>query len=177
MPAQRQPSNARVIVVGAGAGGLAAALDLAARGVDVMVLERAQQPGGKMRQVEVGGASMDAGPTVFTMRWVFDELLAHAGTQLDDQLRLTRAEVLARHAWDATSRLDLFSDIEGSAEAISEFAGPAEARGYRAFCVRAREVYAAVVGPNLGVDYAGANGTIVARDIRDALHWSAPVLD
>ncbi|MEJ8851024.1 1-hydroxycarotenoid 3,4-desaturase CrtD [Variovorax rhizosphaerae] len=141
MTVQRQQSDARVVVVGAGVGGLAAALDLAARGVDVLVLERALQPGGKMREVEVGGARMDAGPTVFTMRWVLDELLAHAGTQLDDHLRLTRAEVLARHAWDASSPLDMFSDIERSAEAIGTFAGPGEARGYRAFCARAREIY------------------------------------
>jgi 1-hydroxycarotenoid 3,4-desaturase len=69
----------RVIIVGAGVGGLCAALALAARGVDVTVLERAPRPGGKMREVMVGGKPIDAGPTVFTMRWVFEELMAEAG--------------------------------------------------------------------------------------------------
>jgi 1-hydroxycarotenoid 3,4-desaturase len=65
-------ADPRVIVVGAGMGGLAAAVDLARRGAQVTVLERAAAPGGKMRRVEVVGAGLDGGPTVFTMRWVWD---------------------------------------------------------------------------------------------------------
>ena len=61
----------RVVIIGAGIGGLAAAVELSARGFDVTLLERAQTPGGKMREVEAGGLHIDAGPTVFTMRWVF----------------------------------------------------------------------------------------------------------
>ncbi len=88
----------RVIVVGAGIGGLAAAVDLAASGFDVTVLERGAAPGGKMRELDAGGAAIDSGPTVFTMRQVFDELFAAAGTSVDDELRLERADRLARHA-------------------------------------------------------------------------------
>ncbi|WP_077002269.1 1-hydroxycarotenoid 3,4-desaturase CrtD [Variovorax sp. KK3] len=139
----------RVLVVGAGIGGLAAALDLASRGLEVRVLERAPTPGGKLREVEIGGVRMDAGPTVFTMRWVFDELLAHAGARLEDQLSLQRAEVLARHAWDDGSRLDLFADVERSADAIGSFAGADAARGYRAFCDRARQIHDALEHPFL----------------------------
>ena len=52
----------RILVVGAGIGGLVAALDLAVAGRDVLVLEQAAAPGGKMRQVAVGGKQIDAGP-------------------------------------------------------------------------------------------------------------------
>ncbi|MFX6930184.1 FAD-dependent oxidoreductase, partial [Acinetobacter baumannii] len=69
----------RVAIVGAGIAGLVSAFALAARGLDVTVLERASAPGGKMRQVAIGGSGIDSGPTVFTMRWVFDELFAAAG--------------------------------------------------------------------------------------------------
>ncbi len=103
-------SRGRVVVVGAGVGGLVAALDLAARGVEVLVLERAAAPGGKMREVEVGGAAIDAGPTVFTMRWVFDELFDAAGAALADHLTLQPLDVLARHAWRDDQRLDLYAD-------------------------------------------------------------------
>ncbi len=134
----------RVVVIGAGIGGLAAALLLAARGLAVTVVERAEGPGGKMREVAIGGARIDAGPTVFTMRWVLDELLAEAGARLDEHLTLRPAGLLARHAWDDGAVLDLFADLDRSAEAIGAFAGGAAADGYRAFCARARAVYGAL---------------------------------
>jgi 1-hydroxycarotenoid 3,4-desaturase len=131
----------RIVVIGAGIGGLVAALELAARGLDVLVLERAGAPGGKLRVVEAGGALIDSGPTVFTLRPVFEEVFAAAGESLSDHLTLRPLERLARHAWGGQDRLDLFSDAERSADAIGAFAGPAEAAGYRDFCARARRIY------------------------------------
>jgi 1-hydroxycarotenoid 3,4-desaturase len=132
----------RFVVVGAGIGGLAAAVDLASRGAAVTVVERAERAGGKMREVVAGGQPIDAGPTVFTMRWVFDELLQAAGTSLDEHLVLRPLDVLARHAWNAEATLDLFADAARSAEAIGDFAGPTAARGFLDFTTRARDVYA-----------------------------------
>jgi len=137
----------RVVVIGAGAGGLACAFDLASRGLDVTVLERAATPGGKMRQLAVGTAQIDAGPTVLTMRWVFDQLFADAGLALADHLTLTSADVLARHAWSARERLDLHADLTRSAEAIGDFAGAAEARRFLEFSERARRIYQTLEGP------------------------------
>ncbi|MFN8841893.1 MAG: phytoene desaturase family protein [Burkholderiales bacterium] len=138
----------RVLVVGAGIAGLSTAVELAARGVDVTVLERAAEPGGKLRQVVVDGAGIDSGPTVFTMRWVFDELLANAGTSLDAELKTSRLDVLARHAWGAAGgTLDLFADARRSTDAIATFAGPAEARRFEAFRAEAKRVYATLEGP------------------------------
>lgn len=131
----------RVIVVGAGAGGLAAAADLARRGLHVTVCERAASVGGKLRQVSIGAAGIDAGPTVFTMRWILEALFADAGHSLDDALRLQRASLLARHAWRTGGRLDLFADPQQSAAAIGEFAGAADARGYLDFCARSAAIY------------------------------------
>jgi len=132
----------RVVVIGAGMGGLAAAIDLAVRGVAVTLLEKADTPGGKMHEAAAGGTCIDAGPTVLTMRWVFDELFADAGAALDDFLTLRPADILARHFWMDGARLDLYSNIECSADAIGGFAGAREARGYREFCARAQRVYA-----------------------------------
>ena len=86
-------------IVGAGMGGLAAAASLAARGARVTVLESAASPGGKMREVEVGATAIDVGPTVLTMRWVFERLFDDAGAALSDAVGLTRTDRLARHAW------------------------------------------------------------------------------
>ena len=117
----------RVVIVGAGVAGLVSAFALAARGLDVTVLERGSAPGGKMRQIAVGSSQIDSGPTVFTMRWVFDELFAAAGKNFADHIRLRQLDILARHAWDEHGRLDLFADRERSVEAIGDFAGAAEA--------------------------------------------------
>ena len=96
----------RVVVIGAGVGGLSSAALLAARGMDVTVLERARAPGGKMREVVVGGRAIDAGPTVFTMRWVFDQIFAEAGADFAAAVTLHPLDVLARHAWDDRQYLE-----------------------------------------------------------------------
>ena len=146
--AGRLPSKSpKVLVVGAGMGGLAAALELAAAGLEVEVCERAPAPGGKMRQVAVGEARLDAGPTVFTMRWVFEELFALAGADLGGRLGLHPAETLARHAWTDGSRLDLFAERARSADAIAALSGPAEGRRYLDFCKQAGSIYETLRDP------------------------------
>ncbi|MDO9503383.1 1-hydroxycarotenoid 3,4-desaturase CrtD [Falsiroseomonas sp.] len=130
-----------VVVIGAGMGGLSAAADLARQGVRVTVLERAATPGGKMRHVQAGGAAIDGGPTVFTMRWIFAGLFEDAGRRLEDALVLRRADILARHAWRAGGRLDLFADLDRSAEAIGDFAGARDAQGFRDFAARSADIF------------------------------------
>lgn len=134
-------NDAPVVVVGAGVGGLAAAIDLACRGCAVTVIEKEAAPGGKMRQLMVGGTPIDAGPTVLTMRWIFEELFADAGTRLDAHVMLRRADILARHAWSRDERLDLYADLERSVAAIAAFAGPREGQAYRDFAARARKMF------------------------------------
>lgn len=142
----------RVLVIGAGVGGLTAAVDLARRGADVTVFEAAGAPGGKMRHVVAGGRDIDAGPTVFTMRWIFEKLFADAGARLDQYLSLKPAELLARHAWQSGGQLDLFADIDRSADAIAAFAGPADAQGYRDFCKRSAAMYKTLAGTFIGAE-------------------------
>jgi 1-hydroxycarotenoid 3,4-desaturase len=141
----------RVVVVGAGIGGLVAALLLASRGLEVTLVEAAGGPGGKMRPLVVDGEALDAGPTVFTMRWVLDELLDEIGTSAAASLPpLVPLSVLARHAWgDDGSRLDLYADQARSQEAIAQFAGPAEAARFQDFCKRAAHVYRTLEGPHI----------------------------
>ncbi len=83
----KEPS---VVIVGAGVGGLAAALRLTAAGVRVTVVEAASAPGGKMRTVPSIAGPVDAGPTVLTMRGVFEELFLSAGARLEDHVGLRR---------------------------------------------------------------------------------------
>ena len=131
----------RILVVGAGMGGLAAAIELAAGGATVTVMEAQSCPGGKMREVMVAGAGIDSGPTVFTMRRVFEEIFSLAGCRLADRVDLTPATTLARHSWLDGSRLDLFADRERNCAAIEAFAGPREAAGYRAFARQTEQIF------------------------------------
>jgi 1-hydroxycarotenoid 3,4-desaturase len=136
----------KVAVVGGGIGGLVAALSLAVAGCEVTLLERQATLGGKLR---VLGPGIDAGPTVFTMRWVFDEIFAESGARFADYVTLQRADVLARHAWGQSGRLDLFADLRQTADAIGVFAGANEARGFLAFSARAKNIYETLEKPFL----------------------------
>ncbi len=131
----------QVAVIGAGIGGLVGALELARQGAEVTVLERAAAPDGKMRHIAIGAARLDAGPTVFTMRGVFDDIFTMAGASLGGALTLRPARILARHAWSERERLDLYADPRELAEAIGDFAGAEAARGFRDFCARAKRIY------------------------------------
>ncbi|MEM7781034.1 MAG: 1-hydroxycarotenoid 3,4-desaturase CrtD [Pseudomonadota bacterium] len=122
-----------VVIIGAGMGGLASAAQLAARGYDVTVLEKEAEVGGKARRVLVDGQAIDAGPTVFTMRDVFDGIFHECGARLDDYVNLSRSEVIARHAWSDREHLDLYADPIRSEDAIGDFAGAEAARLYREF--------------------------------------------
>jgi len=94
----------------------------------------------------VAGA-VDAGPTVLTLRDVFDDLFAACGTRLEDHVTLIPQPLLARHFWPDGSTLDLFGDTDASAAAIATFAGPREAQGFRRFHAMTARLYAAFEGP------------------------------
>lgn len=128
-------------IIGAGIGGLVCALSLALDGHDVHVFEKEAGPGGKARNLPLDGSMIAAGPTVFTMRDVFDALFDRAGERLEDHVNLSKAEVLARHAWDDQETLDLFADQRRSEEAIGDFAGAKAAAEFRAFSAYAARAY------------------------------------
>jgi 1-hydroxycarotenoid 3,4-desaturase len=161
-----------VVIIGAGVGGLAAAALLAARGLDVLVVEKETTPGGKLREVTAGSARIDAGPTVFTMRWVFEEIFAAAGSALDDHVTLTRSRVLARHAWPDGSGLDLFADRAESADAIGRFAGAAEARGFEAFAARAARIWRTLEGSFIRQDRPSVLDLVAKTGARDLMSIS-----
>ncbi len=144
-----------VLIIGAGIGGLACAIALAARGVAVEVVERSDRAGGKMREVLTAGTALDAGPTVFTMRWVFDALFAEANAALDDSVTLQPLAILARHAWDASEKLDLHADARATADAIGTFSGAEESRRFLAFCDEAASIYRTLERPFLSASRPG----------------------
>ena len=143
----RAPAPRRVIVVGAGVGGLAAAVRLAAGGARVTLLERHPWAGGKMRAVASPAGPVDAGPTVLTMRGVLEELFASAGARLSDHVTLRPEPILARHVWPDGTTLDLHADPEATARAVRRALGPRAEAEHRAHAAAARRLFEAFEGP------------------------------
>ncbi|MDA9894392.1 FAD-dependent oxidoreductase, partial [bacterium] len=122
-----------VAIIGAGIGGLAAAMRLAHGGVKVTVLERQATPGGKMRSLPSAAGMIDAGPTVLTMKPVFEALFREVGCQLADYATLIQEDILARHFWRDGTRLDLMRDRQASLENVRHSFGAAAAAEFHRF--------------------------------------------
>ncbi len=139
----------RVIVVGAGMGGLAAAMRLAHAGCDVTLFESAAGPGGKMRTLPSEAGPVDTGPTVLTLKAHFDDLFAAVGLRLEDYATLAAEPLLARHFWPDGSRLDLFAEEDATAAGIESLAGTGAAMAFRRFSAETRRLFGAFDAPML----------------------------
>ncbi|MGV9210642.1 phytoene desaturase family protein [Micromonospora sp. RB23] len=131
----------RVVVVGAGLGGLACALHLAGSGRQVTVLERESFPGGRAGRLAVDGYEFDTGPTVLTMPDLIAEALGAVGEELRDWLDLTPLDPAYRAYYPDGSTLDVRTDTTRMAAEISRVCGPREADGYLRFVDYARELW------------------------------------
>lgn len=131
----------RVVVVGAGLGGLACALHLAGAGRQVTVVERESVPGGRAGRRGAGGYEFDSGPTVFTMPELLAEALGAVGEELSHWLELTRLDPAYRAHFPDGSTLDVITDTTRMAAEISRVCGPREADGYLRFVDFARRLW------------------------------------
>jgi phytoene desaturase len=134
------PSD-RVVVVGAGLGGLACALHLAGTGRQVTVVERESLPGGRAGRLSVDGYEFDTGPTVLTMPELIAEPLAAVGERLTDWLDLVPLDPAYRAYYPDGTTLDVHADTLRMAAEISRVCGPREADGYLCFVDFARNLW------------------------------------
>ena len=131
----------RVVVVGAGLGGLSAALRLTGAGRQVTVLEREPVPGGRAGLLVDNGYHFDTGPTVLTMPHLIGEALECVGERLEDWLDLRPVDTLYRAFFPDGSQLDVHSDVDAMAAEIERVVGAAEAAGYRRLVDWLRQLY------------------------------------
>jgi phytoene desaturase len=124
----------RVVVVGAGLGGLAAACSLAGRGHDVTVVEAASVPGGRAGTLELGGHRFDTGPTVLTMPHLIDRCFEAAGVERSDLLTLHPVDPMYRAAFADGSELRIRHGRDAMRAEIASVCGPGEAASFDRFC-------------------------------------------
>jgi phytoene desaturase len=141
-------TRSHVIVVGAGLGGLSAAIRLAAHGCRVTLLEQLSTPGGKMGEYRAGGFRFDTGPSVITLRAVYERLFQQAGRDLRDYVELLPLHPITRYHWRDGVVLNAVSDIDAMCAQIERLS-PRDVDAYRRFMHVIQQQYDAVSGPFL----------------------------
>jgi len=122
----------QVIVIGAGPGGLAAAILLAAAGVKVKVIERLPTVGGRTSSIEADGFKFDLGPTFFLYPRVLEEIFAAAGASLRAEVELVRLDPQYRIIFGQGGEIHATPDIARMEQQIAAIA-PGDAPGFRRF--------------------------------------------
>jgi phytoene desaturase len=139
----------RIVIAGAGIGGLSAAIRLASRGHRVTVVEQLDRPGGKMGEVREAGFRWDTGPSVITMRSVYERLFSDAGRDLNDYVELLPMQPITRYFWRDGATIDAVANQDEMCENIQQAFGRREADGYRRFMAYAQRLHDIVSGPFL----------------------------
>ena len=139
---------AHVAIVGAGLGGLAAAIRLSVRGVRVTVFEQGPRVGGKLNQWAADGWTFDTGPSLLTMPAVLHEIFADAGATLADALTLDPVDPICHYQFADGSVLDVTTDAARMAANIAAIA-PNDVAAFFRFLAYAGDLYSVAAEPFL----------------------------
>lgn len=150
----------RVVVIGAGFGGLAAAAHLGADGHDVTVIERSARPGGRAVNASEGGFSLDLGPTIFTMPHLLEDTFRIAGASMTDHVSVVPVDPMYRAVFDDGSVLRVRAGRAEMTEEIREFAGPREAGVFNEFCDWVTELYELQMPNFIDTNYDSVAGAL-----------------
>ena len=130
----------RIIVIGSGFGGLAAAIRLQTQGHDVTIIEKRDKPGGRAYVYEQEGFTFDGGPTVITAPFMIDELFANAGRRTQDYVKLVPVDPFYRIFFDDGTFFNYNGDADRMAAQIEQIE-PSDVAGYRTFVERTEKIF------------------------------------
>jgi phytoene desaturase len=148
----------RALVIGAGFGGLAAAVRLACRGWRVQVLEQLDAPGGRASVHREAGFTFDLGPTIVTVPHLFEELWALAGRRLADDVTLHALDPFYRIRFNDGTHFDYNGDPAHMRAEVARFS-PADVAGLERFMAEAERCY------RIGFEELGATAFDSVRDL------------
>ena len=131
----------KVVVVGAGLGGLAATAHLVGRGHDVTVVERQAGPGGRAGCSKPAGTRLDTGPTVLTMPGLLADAFAAVGADMADFCTIKAVDPMYRAVYADGSVLRVWHGRERMTQEIAEVAGGKDAAAFGPFCDWLAELY------------------------------------
>jgi len=151
----------RVLIVGAGPGGLAAAMLLAKAGVQVTVLERQPRVGGRTSAIEGEGYRFDLGPTFFLYPQILEEIFTEVGRDLHREVPMKKLDPQYRLVFGAGGELLCTSDLERMVAEIAKLA-PADAPQFRRFMADNR-VKLEKFAPCLQSPFSGWTSLLQAR--------------
>jgi phytoene desaturase len=132
----------RIIVIGSGFGGLAAAIRLRAQGHEVTVVEQRDKPGGRAYVYQQDGFTFDGGPTIITAPWLFDDLFALAGKRTADYVRIVPIDPFYQIRFEDGTVFRYNGDTDAIIEQIRAL-NPDDVQGYRAFLRQSERVFGA----------------------------------
>jgi len=164
----------RVVVVGAGLGGLSAAARLAAQGHAVTIVEQSDAVGGKLGILRRDGFTFDTGPSLLTMPHVLEDLFDATGDPLRSVLDLHRLDVACRYRFPDGTGLDLPGDANDIAPALDAALGPGRGAEWTAFVQRAARIWDITHEPFLESPITVADMARLSRrlgDVRDVAPW------
>ena len=130
----------KITIIGAGLGGLSAAVRLAKSGFDVTVLEKNETVGGKVNSVEADGYQFDTGASLLTMRHVFEDLFEYAERDIADYLDIVPLDPICRYFWTDKIVFDASSSIEKTEREIERIA-PEDVENFRKYLNDAKRKY------------------------------------
>ncbi len=139
-PVPLSERSPHAIVIGAGLGGLAAAIRLGARGYRVTVLDRLDRPGGRARVHKIDGYTFDAGPTVVTAPFLFEELWEMCGRRMEDDIDMRPVTPFYRIRFDDGTLFDYTGDGDEMRKQIHAMR-PEDVAGYDAFLKKSEEIF------------------------------------
>jgi phytoene desaturase len=130
----------KAVVIGGGFGGMASALRLRAKGYDVVIIDQCERLGGRAQQHKIGGFVFDAGPTVVTAPFLFEELFSLFDKRLEDYIKLVPVEPWYRFVYPDNSHFDYGGTIEETLARIDEIE-PDDKAGYKALLAQSEAIF------------------------------------